>query len=330
MMKVLILLFISFSSEAYVPTVESLFRHGANADVTANGVTLTMSVKRIKVEEKSSDSVQDVSLLKDENETDYYKVFFTKTAEGLKVSQARYKNESYSENSLVGKIYYPNLNAFTFRPEIEASEKGIFFGLLNSMVFNNGAHIVNYLKSLGIPLKLNNEIINREKVELLADYKRYLVTINKSRMAKKSELNPLQPQDIAARERVQAIMGDSMYTDTKQVKLSKDEGEMVWMVEAGPFEAIFSYKDRDLKKIKYKSTAGDYDISFLDYWLANGSHLFPRFVMIKTLSGQQYQIEVTGLRHYIEREEDLLRRLKNWDQILKGKDTPSPRPEFLL
>ena len=125
-------------------------------------------------------------------------------------------------------------------------------------------------------------------------------------------------------------MGDSMYTDTKQVKLGKDEGEMVWMVEAGTFEAIFSYKDRDLKKIKYKSPAGEYDISFQDYWLANGSHLFPRFVMIKTLSGQQYQIEVTGLRHYMEREEDLLRRLKNWDQILKGKDTPSPRPEFLL
>lgn len=330
MMKVFVLFLFVTTVHAYVPTVESLFRHGSNPDVSANGVSLTLVVKKIQPGEKTTENVNDVSLVKEQKGDDYYKIFFTKSGDHLKVAQTRYNNVSFSEASLQHKVYYPNFSAYTIKPDIETSEKGVFFALLNSLTFNNGAHIVSYLKTLGIPVKLNSEIINREKVEFLAEYKRYLVVVNKDRNARKTEVNPLHPEDASARERANSVMAEPMYTDMKQVKLSKDEGQIAWVMNAGAFEGVVSYRERDVQRIRYKSPAGDFEVICKDYWLANGTHAFPRHMLIKTFNGQQYQVEITNLRHYIEREEDLVKRLRNWDQILKGKESTDPRPEFLL
>ena len=332
MMKIFCsLLLLSSVAHAYVPTVESLFRHGSNPDVTANGMSLTLVVKKIQPGDKPApSSISDVTLLKDEKLEDYYKVFFTKNGETLKVAQTRYSNMSFSESSLIHKTYYPNFTSFTIKPGVEQLEKGLFYSLLDSMVLNNGAHMVNYLKNQGVPVRLNNEIINRDKVEFLANYKSYLVTINKDRNLKKTEMNPMRPDDRDARERAEEIMNEPMYVDTKQVKLSRDDGQVAWAVNAGNFEAVVSYKERDVQRIKFKSSSGDIEMICKDYWLANGTHRLPRFVLIKGLTGQTYQVEITNLRHYNEREDDLVKRLTNWDQILKGKDTTELRPEFLL
>jgi hypothetical protein len=330
MMKALILsLFVSFSSYAYIPTVESLFRHGSNPDVSANGVSFTFVVKKMNPGEKKVD-VGDTSTSIEQRAEDFYKVFFTRAADGFKVAQARYSNSQFSESALIHKVYYPNFNAFTVRASSDFAEKGIFYGLLHSLAFNNGAQIVSYFKSLGVPVKLNNEIINREKIEFLADYKRYLLSVKKDWTAKKTQVNPLRPDDTPSRERAQNIMGDSMYSDTKQVRLSKDEGQIAWLVNAGPLEAVFSYKERDIQRILYKSNEGDFEIICKDYWLANGTHVVPKFMLIRTYNGQQFQVEILNFKHYLEREEDLIRRLRNWDQILKGKESPEMRPEFLL
>jgi len=329
MKKLLILLFLSTNIEAYVPTVESLFRHGGNPDISANGIMLAMTVKKIHPGEKPN-SVNDASLLHEEKEVDFYKIFFTKFTESLKLSQTRYNSASFSEGSLQHKIYLGNYTPFSIKPSVEAVEEGIFLGMIQALAYNNGILLLNYLKSLDVPVKLNNEIINREKIEFLADYKRYLILTSKDRNARKTEENPLHPNDPNARERAQAIMGESMYTDQKQVRLTKENGAAAWLVTAGAFEAIFSFKERDLLTLRYKSQAGEFELICKDYWLANGAHLFPRFILVKTLSGEHYQVEVTSLRHYLEREEDMVKRLKNWDQILKGKESTEPRPEFLL
>lgn len=327
MMKVLVLvLFAITSAHAYVPTVESLFRHGSNPDVSANGMSITMVVKKIQPGDKGEGSSD--HLLKDDKAEDFYRIFFTKNGEALKVAQTRYNSGAFTEASLQHKTYFPNFTSFTIRPE--QPEKGLFFALLHSIALNNGAHMVNYLKSMNVPVRLNSEIINRQKVELMADYKRYLVTVNKDRNAKKTEVNPMRPDDAAARARAEEIMNEPMYVDTKQVKLAKDGENIGWLVNAGPFEAVVSYKERDVQRIKYKSAAGDYEIICKDYWLANGTHSMPRYMLIKVPNGQHYQVEITNLRHYVEKEDDLVKRLRNWDQALKGKESSEARPEFLL
>ncbi len=320
-------LLLSSTAISYVPTVESLFRHGPNPDVSVNGVSLTLVVKRILPAESSEGATPAATSEKAE---DYYKIFLTKGNEGLKVAQTRYGNSSFSESSLLHKIYYPNFTSYTIKPSAEEAERGLFFALLHSLTFNNGAHLVNYLKALGVPVRLNGELINRGKVEFLASYKRYLATIARDRNARKTLVNPLHPSDSLARDRAQALMAEPMYTDTRQVGLTKNDNQVSWRVAAGSFEALVSFKERDVEKIRYLAPAGEFEVICKEYWLANGSHSFPRFLLIKTYSGDQYQVEVTAMRHYVEREEDLVKRLRNWDSILKGKDSHEPRPEFLL
>jgi hypothetical protein len=323
MIRALFLL-VLFSSEvmAFVPTIESLFRHGSNAEVTANGVSFTMAIKKVLPgEEGKAQSQAD----------DYFRIFLTKgTGDNLKIAQARYRDNTFSEGSLEHKIYYSAFSPYTLKPSVEEMEKGVFFALVNSLAYNNGSHMVNYLKSLGVPVKLNSDLINREKIEYLASYKRYLVTINQDKAAKKTEENPLRPEDAAARERVEAVMDESMYIDTKQVKLAKEEGEMAWFTEAGPFTAVFAYNTRDLMKLVFKSAAGEMEIHCRNYGLLNGTHRFPRTMLIRDFSGDNYQVNVTDLRHYIEKEDDIVRRLKKWDSILKGKESQLLRPDFLL
>ncbi len=329
MIKFLALLVLSSSAWSYVPTVESLFRHGANPDLTANGVVLNLVVK--KIHSTAAEPTGEVSLLKEEKAEDYYKLYFNRISnEGLKVSQGRFNNASFAETALEQKIYFPNFSAYTVKGSVEQLERGLLFSALNSILFNNGAHMVNYLKSLGIPVRLNNDLINREKIDYLASYKRYLNLISRDRNARKTEPNPLKPEDPVAKARIDSIMAGSMYIDTHQVKLGREDGEMAWIVEAGNFHAVVSYKTRDVLKLSYKSQAGDVEFSFKDYWLANGSHSAPRYVLIKTLTGENYQVEITSMKHFVERDDELVRRLNRWEQILKGKNNTDPRPEFLL
>ena len=117
-------------ASAYVPTLESLLRHGSNPEVSANGVSLTFSVKKVLPSVKSN-SVEDVALLSDVKEVDFYKIFFSKMNNDiLKVAQTRYENATFSEASLMEKTYYPNFTSYTIKGTPEESEKGIFIGVL--------------------------------------------------------------------------------------------------------------------------------------------------------------------------------------------------------
>lgn len=326
----ILVFFFTTNASAYVPTVESLFRHGSNPEITANGVSITLSVKKLQAGTKPVAN-QESSLLLETKAEDFFKIFFTRISQDvMKVAQTRYTNDTFSESSLEGKQYYPNFTAYTIKGTPEESEKGIFHGLLRSLVFNDGEYMINYLKSLGVPVKLNAEILNRQKVEHLANYKHYLLAVNKDRSARKGLPNPLKPEDPAARERIEQVMNEPMYIDQKQVKISRDNGELSWMITAGAFEAVVSYKKREIQKVKFKSQLGEFEIICKDYWLANGTHAMPRYIVIKDYKAEMYQVEILNLRHYLEKEVDLINRLKKWDSILKGKESLDPKPPFLL
>lgn len=328
MMKHLLLglSFLSLQAMAYVPTVESLFRNGANPDITANAVMISLKVTHL-----APTGQAEGSLLGDQKQEEFFRLYFQQSSpDTWKVSQARYSDGTFSESSFIDKVYHPNFTAFSLKGAGEESEKGLFFATLTSMLFNNGSFMMNYLKSLGVPVRPNTELINREKVALLAEYKRYLTAVNKDRMAKRSLQNPLAPDDPSSRERAERIMKDPMYVDTNHVTLSRQEGSVAWLVSAGAFEAVISYKLREIQKIKFKSKLGEFEISAKEYGLANGTHHLPKYVFVKDYKGGQYQLEFSDLRHYNEKEEDLVRRLKKWDSITKASGVISQRPPFLL
>jgi hypothetical protein len=325
MMKLaLALLIASANVLAYVPTVESLFRNASNPDVTTNTAAITLKVTRTMADGEKP--LEEGEVRRGE---DFYKLFITRlTADSLKISQARYNNNSFSEGSLEHKMYQPNFTPHSLRAKEDQIQKGIFFSLMRSLIFNDSSHLIVYLKTLGVPVRLNNELINREKIALLAEYKRYLISTNRDK--KKGLENPLRPEDSNEREKVERIMDESMYVDTKQVKLTREGGEMAWMVSAGVFESVVSYDKKHVQRLKYRSEVGEFEITCKDYWLSNGTHYMPKYLAIKTFTGKTFQVDISGYRLFNENEAELVRRLQRWEQLLRGKEIGEQRPEFLL
>lgn len=325
MISALLSLFFVTSALAYVPTVESLFRFGGNPDVTTNAAVVSFVVRKIDEGTSSGEG------LVQRRSEEYYRLYLTKEGiDTLKIAQAKYGDASFSDNALVHRIYFPNFTPHTLKPSLDQMEKGLFLSLVHSMVFNNGSQLVTYLKGLSVPVSHNADLINREKIEYLASYKRYLKNIAQNRNARKNEENPLRPDDPAARERVQKVMDESMYVDTGHVKLGRDEGRVAWLVSAGAFESVHAYDTRAVQKYRYKSPAGEYLVVAKDYWMPNGTHLLPRHLFIRDFKGENYQVEFIDLKHFVEKDEDFGKRIQRWDQILRGKEDLVPRPEFLL
>jgi hypothetical protein len=304
---------------AYIPTVESLFRHGGNPDVTSN--TVALNIKVVKEENKE--------VGKEGEGYSFYKIYLTKSHnDSMKISQIRFDDGAYGDASVVQKNYMPNFTAFSLKAEPQNLEKGLFWGLMKSIFFNDGSHLVNFLKSNGIPVKLNAEIINKEKVESLASYKRFLISSGKG--GKKKELNPLRPEDPSERIKMEKVLSESMYTDLQQVQLVKHVQEIFWGVNAENFQAIINYEKRHPLRLRYKIDSTEIEITAQDYWLADGVHFSPKTIYVKTKEGARYRIEITSARSFSEREEDISKRLMKWDSLLKGKQDHSFKPEFLF
>ncbi len=313
-MKILLLsLFITTSALAYTPTVESLFRHGSNPDVTTSALNLSFSVKDLA-------NVENTSFYKI-----YFDVFDSKT---LKFSQTAYNQDSFSEGSLLGKIYYSQLSPLSFKSQ--SVDRGLFYSLIHSIILNDGGFLIEYLKLHNVPVKTNSEILNSDKINLMKDYKNYLRSINNDRSLKKTLVSPLKPENDQAQERANRLMKEPMYLDADQVKLSSYEGKPAWLVIAGEFQAYVSYEERRPLSVRFKTSAGEVTIQCLDYWRPDAAHAVPKKLIIKTSKGETYQVETLSLRYYNEKEEDLIKRLRHWDEILKTPKDQPLRPDFLF
>jgi hypothetical protein len=298
---------------AYTPTVESLFRHGSNPEVTTNALSLSFSVKDLGNAEIAQ----------------FYKVFFDVfDQQTLKVSQTTYNSDSFSEGSLLKKVYHSQLSAVNFKNQ--PVDKGLFYSLLHSIILNDGAFMVDYLKLSGVPVKHNSELLNDEKIALMKEYRNYLVAINNDRSLKKTLHSPLKPESDQGQERANRLMNEPMYKDTEQVKLSSYEGKPAWLAQATGFEAYFSYEERRPLKIRLKTSTGEIEIQCLDYWRPDAAHAIPKKMIIKTSKGEMFQVETLSLRYYNEKEDDLVKRLRHWDEILRTPKEVVLRPDFLF
>jgi len=118
--------------------------------------------------------------------------------------------------------------------------------------------------------------------------------------------------------------------DTGHVKLAKEEGKPAWSVTAGSFESVHAYDSRAVLRYKYKTDAGEFTVIPKDYWLATGTHLFPKSFHIRNFRGENFEVDIIDYRHFLDKEEDLVKRQKKWDQLLRTGMSSEPRPEFLL
>lgn len=321
-MKTLLILVNLFvlSAHAYVPTVESLFRHGTNADVTTNAIMVSAKVALVNPYAEKVEQVEGSAM--------WVKWVYNVTSQGkLKLTQLIYRSASMTEASLVEKSYVSELSPTAFDSSPEMGERGLFMSLMNSLLINDGSFMIDFLRHRGVNVHLNSEIINQEKRALLARYRSWLIRTKGGRAAG-TEPSPMAPT--ADREKVDKTMAAPMYADTQQVVLSRYQGEPAWQVKGDTFEAWVSDATREVRQLVLRSGAAEVDIQCRDYLLFNGTHSFPRQIVIKGQQDQFWQVDVISLKPFNESSTELLARLRRHDQVLMQRREAVSRPPFLF
>lgn len=306
------------TAQAYVPTVEALFRHGANPDVTTNGLVLSASISGYNpYAEKTEAAAKQL----------WVKWIYNVTPQGkLRLTQLLYSAAAMTEASLLDKVYIGDLTPRSFTAN--AAERGAFISLLNSQLINDGSFMVDFLQQMGIHVKLNSEIVNQEKVSLLHRHRLWLKNSRGGRAA--SEESPLAPSAPAERERVSKVMGSPMFLDTQQVSLTRFHGEPAWHISADGFEAYVDDAQREVRQLTLRRPGGDVEIVCRDAMLLNGTHRMPRQYIVKNGQDQYFQVNVLSLRHFSEGPNDFLTRLRRYDQLLGHKQEAIEKPGFLF
>lgn len=314
-----ILTLVTTSTKSYVPTVEGLFRHGNNPEVTTNALVLTASVQPHNPFVEGAETTAPPL---------WVKWIYNVTPHGkLKLTQLIYSSAAMSDATLLDKIYVAELSPQSF-PGAQ-TERGLFLALLNSILINDGSFMIDFLQHHGVSVAANTEILNQEKIALLTRYRSWLSQTKGGRVAGTEE-SPLAPNNPAEKERVSRIMSSPMYLDSGKVSLSRHQGEPAWHVRTENFEAFVDDAKREIRQLTLRQSSGETEISCTDPMLLNGSHRVPKRLIVKTTLDQHYAVTLLSLRHFNETQADLLARLQRYDQVLGAKKTPVERPSFLF
>jgi hypothetical protein len=197
--KALILLSVSVTSAfAYIPSVESLFRNSGNAEIQSNTTVINLKIKKLTVEgEKSQTEVKPIMNTEaqaqiEEFQQGQYKLLYTVDEKSKKsmMVQVSYTSEEMKNEQVDDFLFFPTFKKFPETRGVDATQKGLFYSLMNSLALNDGFMMVNFLRSRGVSLRYNEEIINGEKVKVLNKYKDYLRIVKNDKELKETIPSP--------------------------------------------------------------------------------------------------------------------------------------------
>jgi hypothetical protein len=315
----LVLILATRTANSYVPTVEGLFRHGGNPEVATNALVVTAKVTPYNPYDDNADSAARAAL--------WVKWVYNVSGQGkIKLTQTLHRAAATSDADMVDKVYVPDLNPQSFGAA--QAERGLWLGMFNSVLINDGSFLVLFLRHLGAEVRLNHELLNQEKVQLLHRYRAWLAQNKGGRQAGSD--SPMSPTAPAERERVQHLLASPMYQDTKQVALSRYQGAPAWQVRAEPFEAWIEDQNRDVRQLLLRLPAGEIEIQCRGAGLIDGVHRVPREIFWRGLQEQHFRIEVLSLKTFSESPTETLVRLRRLDQALGRRSEKVERPAFLL
>jgi hypothetical protein len=303
----LFIIFFNFNAFSYVPTVESLFRNANNPEVTTNALVLNLSIKKVDNQSVTPAAVKLV-----------YNSF---NDSSLKLTQLLFSTESFSDAELLDKKYMGSFTTKNFHLD-NSLEKGLLFASLNTLLINDSGLMLEYLKELGVGVKYNDELIVGEKMQLINRYKNFL--------GKPSEINPLRPENDDERKKIEKIMKESFYNKSNLISFGKWDNFVGWNIRDEKFEAFFENHSRKLLRLSYKTEKGTIEIIYKDYILYDGIHSFPRYIYLRDQDNISWVFETKSLRFFQENMNEMLVRIKKYDDALKGKEAIKHECSFLF
>lgn len=311
-----LLVLLTAQAIAYVPTVESLLRNGQNGEVKSSFLALTLKISKVNpgVAEETEKPI-------------FSKFFYTLGKDSqLRMWEMVYGQSSLSDTSILYKHFADPFSPTIFGDTPVDIERGLFFSTLNSVLINDGSFMVDFLKSKGHKVFLNEEILNNAKKELISEQRQYLI---KQKAGGAGNTSPLQPGDAATKEKVKTLMSQPMFTNTSQVSLDRCERGPCWKIKEQGFEAFIDDQTRQISKVSLKGTTGDIEIQLKDYRLMDGEHSFPSIMYVQNHLNELYKIEVLELKHTSQNTPNMHQKNKELDPFVKKLKEVTPRPSFI-
>lgn len=323
MNKAIIVFLLSISSFAYIPTVESVLKNNSNPDVASTTVAANLILERINEEEKSEEN--------DPFEKILFKIVSYQDDSNKIFTQLNYKN-TFSKNSLREVVSIGSLDIENFIKNTTVFSQGVFYGVLKVLLRNDSQLLIQSMRNIGINIKTNKELINKPKVDLINRYKEYLNLVKKDPDLEKSLDNPLSPQDEDLKKTVSEIINQPFYIQDENINLVKRNNSFYWQYDAGNANFIVSNETRELRNIKVFLNQQENEINLQDYILFNGTHSFPRRVVINYL-GKKYKLTLEKLTHFTESIDQYRKRLIRYEKEVTDANPDKvilKKPQFLM
>lgn len=272
--KLLIVMMISFSAFASVPTEEGLLRNLNNADLPGQYITVKTMVQSLTEADK----------------TDYVKFQISvENPNAVSLLQTTYTNGQMLNSQIKSVKYFPDLLSQIRREK--APEKSLFYAVLMMLTTNRSQGMEAFLEKNGISVVKNKTILNEDKMKLLRAYRSHLVN-NKGKGDAGSPLNPEDPKN---KEKVLDLFRSNTFKRAKNIELVKKDNEFMWKVDWKAAQGFFSNEERQFRAIDYSTADSQIKIEASGYLLFNGTNELPKFMNVKDSTGQLYKIQTLGL-----------------------------------
>ena len=280
------------SAWANLPSVESLFRHGANADIATNTVKVEFEIEKLSLVDgvPNEESVPTGKV--------YTTVYFIKSGNDFNILQLS-STKQISEESKVGAFYYRKnfLKHLSYKKDVNL-QKDIFYSTLISILLNDSSSFSYLLKKTDGKFKKNSEVMNRKKVGVLHRYKKYLQQVKDNPDSEGSLTNPISPGDAKEKLRVRDVLSSSMYMADKNLKLIKKDKEFILNLELDNYTFNFTNESHQFLNLSYKDRGEDLSMHFKKFILFNGTHQLPSKVIYKTGASEAFLISFSKLSHF--------------------------------
>ena len=293
-----LILILSFSAIASVPTEEGLLKNLNNAGIPGNLITI-----KAMAQSAGGGQVGSVGTEIEANKTDYYKfVISLENPKSVGLLQVAYSNGQMLASQIRDVKYVPDLLAAIKKEK--TIERGLFYSVMMMLATNNSQGVELFLEKGGVQVVKNKNILNEEKMKLLRTYRTYLATI-KGKGEASSPLNPTDPQNKA---KIIELFRANTFERSKNIELVKLENEFVWKVDWKSTKAYFSNEERRLRILDYTVADTTVKLEANDYVLFNGTNELPKMITFKDSRGMISKLQILSLDTKNNREKKLNER----------------------
>ena len=301
-----------------IPTMEGLFRNSKSEDVTKNLVVIEMTIEKEEVQIPSNEEV-----LPPKKKQLVKYLIHNKENERKNFIYARYE-DTFDFNDLLEARIFNSLKNKTLSDQ--KFDRKLFKAILSMYTLNTSEIIASVLKNINTNFKLNNEVLNNEKKQLLESYMKFLkdkkeydekLKDNKDEESLVSTdtipeppKSPLVPEIEEDKEKVNEIISKSMYKDAQSVKLIKKGRSFQWSVELENINALFNNQTHALEYLKINHQNIDFEIIPSKYVTFSGVYHLPSGLKFKA-GNDVYNIEIKNF-YAIESTKDIATRYREY------------------